>query len=133
MLSYYQLVSSVQNRMRRLNSEDFSNFFLCLDILFLTFSQERALQEVRKNVEFFRIFLNFHDFFSLFRGFSCKSFLYSELQSRDRHYKIAHKIPRRTVYVRTRGSTGEKWFYTKNVILRGLKLRGFTQNQRNLH
>ena len=48
--------------MNRLNSEDFSKFFVCLDIIFWAFLYERTLEEVKKNVEFFRIFMNFHEF-----------------------------------------------------------------------
>ena len=72
--------------MVRLNSGDFSKFCVCLDIIFWAFSYERTLEEVQKNDEFFRIFLNFHDFFRFFRGFSYKFFLYSELQSRAMHH-----------------------------------------------
>ena len=60
--------------MVRLNSGDFSKFCVCLDIIFWDFSYERTLGEVQKNVEFFWIFLNFHDFFRFFRGFSYKFF-----------------------------------------------------------
>ena len=60
--------------MVRLNSENFSKFFVCLDIIFWAFSNERTLGEVQKNVEFFWIFLNFPDFFRFFRGFSYKFF-----------------------------------------------------------
>ena len=66
----------------RLNSEDFSKFFVCLDIIFWAFSYERTLGEVQKNVEFFPISLNFHDFFDFFDVFYTICFLYSELQSR---------------------------------------------------
>ena len=72
--------------MYRLNSEDFSKFFVSLDIIFWAFSYERKLGEVLKNVDFFRIFLNFHDFFRFSRGFSYNFFLYSELQSRPIHH-----------------------------------------------
>ena len=41
----------------RLNSEDFSKFFLCQDILFLTFSYESTHQEVQKNARFFSMIL----------------------------------------------------------------------------
>ena len=54
--------------MVRLNSEDFSKFFLCLDIIFLTYTFERTHLIVPKNVEIFRIFLNIHDFFEVFRS-----------------------------------------------------------------
>ena len=43
--------------MIRLNSEDFSKFFLCQDILFLTFSYESTYQEVQKNAKIFSIIL----------------------------------------------------------------------------
>ena len=50
-------------------------------------------------LNFFRIILNTHDFFIFFEVFRIKTFLYSELQLRDMHHKIRHKIPHRTVYV----------------------------------
>ena len=45
--------------MCRLNSEDFSKFFLCQDILFLTFSYESTHQEVQKNAKIFSIILEY--------------------------------------------------------------------------
>ena len=45
--------------MIRLNSEDFSKFFLCQDILFLTFSYESTYQEVQKNAKIFSIILEY--------------------------------------------------------------------------
>ena len=39
--------------MCRLNSEDFSNFFLCLDISFLAYSDESTYLEVQKTAEMF--------------------------------------------------------------------------------
>ena len=58
----------------RLNSEDFSKFFLCLGILFLTFSYERTHQEVQEKADFFRIFWNIHDFFDFLEVFRIKLF-----------------------------------------------------------
>ena len=60
--------------MHRLNSEDFSKIFLCQDILFLTFSYGSTHQEVLKNAEFFRLFLNIHDYFDFFEVFRMKLF-----------------------------------------------------------
>ena len=94
--------------MARLNSEDFSKFFPCWDILFLTYSYESTHREVQKNAEIFSIILEYSWFFRLFRGFSYKTFLSSELQSRVYHHKIPRKILHRTVIVRSRGLTGEK-------------------------
>ena len=58
----------------------------------------------RKMLKFFRIRLNIHDFFNffevLYEGFN-RSFLYSELQLRAMHHQIRHKIPHRTVYVKS--------------------------------
>ena len=45
--------------MIRLNSEDFSKFFLCLDIAFLTYSFEKAHIIVPKNVEMFSNILEY--------------------------------------------------------------------------
>ena len=53
-------------RMIRLNSEDFSNFLWCLDIIFLTNSYERNDCEVQKMMNFFRIFVNFPHFSRFF-------------------------------------------------------------------
>ena len=82
--------------MDRLNSEDFSKFFVRLDNLFWAFPYERTLGKVQKNVEFFRIFLNFHEFFRFLTGFLAVPFLYSELQSRAIHHWILHEILRRS-------------------------------------
>ena len=62
----------------------------------------------------FRMILNTHDFFTFFEVFRIKTFLYSELQLRDMHHKIRHKIPHRTVHMRSLSSVEQKWFYTKN-------------------
>ena len=100
--------------MGRLNSEDFSKFLVGLDIIIWPYYYERTPREIQKNVEFFRIFSNFHDFFWFFSGFSYKIFLYSEIQLRATHHKNLHEILRRTNIMRPRGTTGENWFYTKN-------------------
>ena len=65
-----------------LNSEDFSKFFVGLDIIIWPYYYEITPREIQKNVDFFRIFLNFQEFFRL-RFFFVNFFLYSELQSRD--------------------------------------------------
>ena len=72
--------------MPRLNSEDFSKFFLCLDILFSTHLFESTRQEMHKNANFFRIFLNVHDFFNFFEVFRVKTFLHSDAQTPDMHH-----------------------------------------------
>ena len=53
--------------------------------------------------------------FRLLRGFSFKSFLYSEPQSHGRHHKIRRKIPYRTVFVWSLGDVGEIGFTPKTV------------------
>ena len=58
----------------RLNSEDFSKFFVGLDIIIWPYYYERTPREIQKNVEFFRIFSNFHEFFWFLSGFSLKVF-----------------------------------------------------------
>ena len=117
----------------RLNSEDFSKFFLCQDILFLTFSYESTYQEVQKNAKIFSIILEYSWFFRLFRGFSYKTFLYSELQLRAMKHQIPHKIPHRTVYVTSLEGVGGKRYHLFYRFYGGWKLRRFTQNQINLH
>ena len=106
-ISYF-IYDQRRDRIYRLNSEDFSKFFPCWDILFLTYSYESTHREVQKNAKIFSIILEYSWFFRLFRGFSYKTFLSSELQSRVNHHKIPRKILHRTVIVRSRGSTGEK-------------------------
>ena len=100
--------------MSRLNSEDFSKFFVGLDIIIWPYYYERTPREIQKNVEFFRIFPKFYEFFWFLSGFSLKVFLYSEIQLRATHHKNLHEILRRTNIMRPRGTTGENWFYTKN-------------------
>ena len=43
----------------RLNSEDFLKFFLCLDILFLAYSDESTYLEVQKTAEIVSNFLEY--------------------------------------------------------------------------
>ena len=108
------MVEHIKYSITRLNSEDFSKFFVGLDIIIWPYYYERTPREIQKNVEFFRIFSNFHEFFWFLSGFSLKVFLYSEIQLRATHHKNLHEIPRRTNIMRPRGKTGEIWFYTKN-------------------
>ena len=68
------IVTSFYPSISRLNSEDFLKFFLCLDILFLTYSHESSHLEVKKNAENFPNILEYSWFFPLFRGFSYKNF-----------------------------------------------------------
>ena len=57
----------------RLNSENFSKFFLCLDILFLAYSPESTHLVVQKPAETISNLLEYSWFFRLFRGFSYKN------------------------------------------------------------
>jgi len=72
------------------------------------------IQKWRKMLQFFRIFLNIHDFSDFFEVFRIKTFKHSDAQTRAMHDKIRHKISHRLVYIRSLGSIGQKWFYTKN-------------------
>ena len=100
----------------RLNSEDFSKFFVGLDIIIWPYYYERTPREIQKNVEFFRIFSNFHEFFWFLSGFSLKVFLYSEIQLRATHHKNLHEILRGINILRPRGTTGKNW---KNLLESG--------------
>ena len=124
-------------RINRLTSEDFSKFFLRLGILLLTYSPERAHLEVQKTAEIISNILEYSWFFQLFRGFSYKTFKPNETQTRVIYQKNRHKIPHRTVHMWSLSYVEQKWFlYQKppeNGIIRGLKLRRFTQNQIKLH
>ena len=73
-----------------LNFEDFLKFFLCSDIIFLTYLYGRTHLIVQKNVEIITKIFEYSWFFRLFRGFSHKTFLYSELQFRAM-YSSVHK------------------------------------------
>ena len=53
-------------------------------------------------------------FFRLFRGFSWKTFERNRTQSCLGHHKNRHKIPRRTVHVRSLGAIGQKWLGFKS-------------------
>ena len=85
----------------RLNSEDFSNFLWCLDIIFSTYYYERTHKNLQKNHEFFRIFWNFWEFFPFFRGFLFRVFLRSNAQSRDSHQTIPLEFLRRMYIVKS--------------------------------
>ena len=98
----------------RLNSEDFSKFFLCLDILFLTCSYESTHLEAQKNAEIFSDILEYSWFFRLFRGFLYRTFELKTTQSCLGHHQIPHKIPHRTNDMRSLSATGQKGYYTKN-------------------
>ena len=63
--------------MTRLNSEDFSNFLWCLDIIFSTYYYERTHKNVQKNHTFFRIFWNFREFFPFIEVF-CSAFFFAQ-------------------------------------------------------
>ena len=114
------------------------------------------IKKCRKMLEFFRIFLNIHDFFDFFEVFNGETFEPNKtLEPKTRnfrnlrkirnfrtqsclgHHKILHKISRRTVHMRVIEPDWAKMvLYQKlseNLIKRGLKLRGLTQNQINLY
>ena len=76
----------------------------------------------------FQIFMNFLSF----SRFLYKIFSYSELQSRAYHHQIRHNISHLTVHIQSRGKVVIYRKPIKNVIIRRLKLRRFTQNQINL-
>ena len=78
----------------------FQSFCLRLDILFLTYSYESTHPGARKMLKCFRIYLNIHDF-STFSRFSFKNFESKRTKSCLWHQKILHKIPHRTVYMRS--------------------------------
>ena len=105
--------------MSRLNSGDFSIFFLCLDILFLTYSYERADRKVRKNAKFFSNILEYSWFFRLFRGFLFKTFEHSEPQTCATYHKILHKIPHRTVQMGSLWRIVGKWYHVFNLFYGG--------------
>ena len=58
--------------MPRMNSENISNFFVCLDILFLTYSNESMHLEVKHNTGFFSNILKFSRFFDFCEFFRLK-------------------------------------------------------------
>ena len=79
---------------------------------------------MQEYAEFFSKIREYSWFFRLFRDFSLKTFLYSELQWRDTYHKILQEIPRRKNIVNLLCDVVQKKFYTKkcpNGILRGLK------------
>ena len=67
------ILTCASKNMVRLNSEDFSNFLWCLDIIFSTYYYDRTHKNVQKNHDFFRTFWNFRELFPFFRSFSQKS------------------------------------------------------------
>ena len=120
----------------RLNSEDFSNFFLCLDIIIWPYYYERTPREIQKNVEFFEfswIFLIFFGFFEVFSlnvfcPVSCSHVLYI--------IRFSMKFCVGEILSSRCATLCKIVMYhkpSKNVILRGFKLRRFTRNQINLH
>ena len=74
----------------------------------------RRKLEVQKNAESLSDILDYSWFLRLFRGFLYKTFEPNISQPRLGHHKICHKISRRTVFGRSLGSIGHKWFYTKS-------------------
>ena len=64
-------------------------------------------------LKFFQIFLNIHVFSTFFGVFRIKTFKPNETQTRDIYHKILHKIPHRTVYVRSLGKIGKNGFIAK--------------------
>ena len=71
-------------------------------------------KKCRKMLKFFRKFENIHDFFDFFEVFHRKTFKHSEAQTRDIYHWIRHKIPHRTVNMRSLSSIEQKWFQRKN-------------------
>ena len=67
----------------------------------------------------FSNFLEFSWIFLVFKRFFINFFLYSEIQLRANHHKNLHEMLRRTYIMRPRGTTGENWFYTKNLSKMG--------------
>ena len=86
-------------------------------------------------LKFFRIFLNIHDFVDFFEVFNGETF--EPNRTHSCHHKILHKISRRTVHMRVIEPDRAKMILyqklSENLIKRGLKLRGLTQNQINLY
>ena len=66
---YVKFETSSMKSMIKLNTEVFQYF----NILFLTYLNEKAYQEVPKNNVIFSIFFNFHEFFRLLSDFSHKN------------------------------------------------------------
>jgi len=124
----------------RLNSEDFSKIFSVLRyFIFDLFTWKQTSRNVKKCwifSKFFRIFLNIHDFFELFKVFRIK------LLSTARHkhviciIRFAIKFHVGLFLSGRWARLGKNGFIRKTIknwILRGLKLRRFTQNQINPH
>ena len=103
-----------------------------LDILIWPYYYERTPREFQKNVEFFRIFLNFHDFFRFFRSFSYNFFCTVRYSHVLIIIRFAVKFHIGLSMSGHGGRLGKIVLYqkpSKNVILRGLKLRRLTSNQ----
>ena len=71
-LAFSQLLN--QSGINRLNSTNFSKFFLCIDVYFLTWSYE-STHLVQKKVEFFSYTLEYSWFFDFFVVFRTKLFI----------------------------------------------------------
>ena len=81
--------------------------------------------------DFFRKFLNIHEFFGIFVCFSNMVFKHSFSQLRDIAQKIHLNLPNFLSYVSVHGEARGGRERAKILILRGLKLRRFDQNQGN--
>ena len=103
------------NFISRLNSEDFSNFLWCLDIIFSTYYYERTHKNVQKNHEFLRIFSNFCEFFPFFRGFLFSVFLDIVGHSRDSYQTIPLEFLRRMYIVWSLRDSERKRYIPKTV------------------
>ena len=80
-----------------LNSEDFLKSILCSDIICPTYLYDRTHLIVQKSVEIFTKIFEYSWFFRLFRGFSYKTFLYSELQFRAMYSSVHKSLLPKTV------------------------------------
>jgi len=122
--------------MVRLNSEDFSEFFLCLDILVLTYPDESTHSEVQKNADILSNIREYSWFFDFFEVFHIKllnpiepSHVLGTIRFSIK-FHVGLSICGHWAWLSNNGfisKTVRKFDFTR------VKLPGLTQNQINLH
>ena len=114
----------------------FRSFFCAKIFYFGPFHMKTHIKKCKKMLKFFRLFLNIHDFFDFCEVFPIK--LFCPVRCSHVLYIIRFSIKFCVGEIlSSRCATLCKIVIyqkpSKNVILRGLKLRRFTRNQINLH
>ena len=114
----------------------FWSFFCAKIFYFWPIIMKADIEKCKKMPIFFRLFLNIHDFFDFFEVFRIKLFCTVSYSHVLYIIRFSIKFCVGEILSSRCATLCKIVIYqkpSKNVILRGLKLRRFTRNQINLH